>query len=85
MTSFSLRNTNKHFPNPQHVSYIIYQVSDGFWDSKVDIEISESKIDDRHNIIMSLLWLVFNLDLVPLILNQQNMLPIWFFSYLKNH
>ena len=62
MTSFSLGNTNKHFPNPQH------QVSDCFWDSKFDFEISESKIDDRHNIIMSLIWLVFNLDLVPLIL-----------------
>ena len=69
---FSLGNTNKHFSNPQHVSYFIYQVSDDFWDSKFDFEISKNKRDDRHNIIMSLLWLVFKLDLNPLTLNQQN-------------
>ena len=46
MTSFSLGNTNKQFANPHHVSYCIYQVSDGFWDSKFDFEIYESKMTD---------------------------------------
>ena len=46
MTSFSRGNTNKQFANPHHVSYFIYQASDGFWDYKFDFEIYESKMTD---------------------------------------